>query len=56
MEELISYNQLVEHLEATVNEDNEISDDLYKFRALIGHRGPHKPTDPNLKVCKLLFF
>ena len=37
VEDIISYNQLVDHLEAAANEDNEISDDLYKFRALIGH-------------------
>ena len=52
MEELISYNQLVDHLEAAANEDNEISDDLFKFRALIGHQEPLKPTDPNWKGCK----
>ena len=52
MEELISYNQLVDHLEAVVNEDNEISNDLYKFRALIDHQGPLKPTDLNWKGCK----
>ena len=49
LEEIISYSQLVDHLEAAANEDNEISDDLYKFRALIGHQGPLKPTDPNWK-------
>ena len=47
VEELKSYNQLVDHLEAAANEDNKISNDLYKFRALIGHQGPLKPTDPN---------
>ena len=52
LEEIISYNQLVDHLEAAANEDNEISDDLFKFRALIGHQGPLKPTDPNWKGCK----
>ena len=52
LEEIISYNQLVDHLEAGVYEANEISDDLYKFRALIGHQGPLKPTDPNWKGCK----
>ena len=52
VEELISCNQLVDHLEAAANEDNKISDDLYKFRALIGHQGPLKPTDPNWKGCK----
>ena len=52
MEELISYNQLVDHLEAADNEDNEISDDLNRFRALIGHQGPPKPTDSNWEGCK----
>ena len=48
----MSYNQLVDHLEAAANDDNEISDDLIKFRALIGDQGPLKPTEPNLKGCK----
>ena len=52
VEEIISYNQLVDHLEAETNEDYEISDDLFKFRALICHQGPLKPTDPNCKGCK----
>ena len=52
LEEIISYNQLVDHLEAAANDDNEISDDLFKFRALIGHQGTFKPTDPNWKGCK----
>ena len=52
LEEIISYNQLVDHLEEGDNEDNEISDDLYKFRAPIGHQGPIKPTDPNWLGCK----
>ena len=52
LKEIISYNQLVDHLEAAANDDNEISDDLFMFRALIGHQGPLKPTDPNWKGCK----
>ena len=52
LEEIISYNQLVDHLEAAANDDSEISDDLFKFRALIGHQGPLKPTDPNWKGYK----
>ena len=35
-----SHSQLVDHLEAAANEDNEISDDLYRLRALNGHQGP----------------
>ena len=46
LEEIISYNQLVDHLEAPANEDNETSDDLYKLKALIGHQGPLKQQIP----------
>ena len=52
MEDIISYNQLVDHLKAAANEDNEIIDHLFKFRALIGRQGPLKPTDPNSKGSK----
>ena len=52
LEEIISYNQLVDYLEAAADDDNEISDDLLKLTALIGHQGPQKPTDPNWKGCK----
>ena len=52
VEEIISYNQLVDHLEPAANEDNKISDDLFKFRALIGHQGPLRQTDPNWKRSK----
>ena len=52
VEEMISYSQLMDHLEAPTNEDNEVSDDLYKFRALLGHQGPLKASDPNLKGWK----
>ena len=52
MEIIILYSQLVDHLEAAVNEDNEINDDLYKFRVCIGHQGPLKATDPNWEGYK----
>ena len=42
----------MEHLDAAVNEENELNDVLYKFRALIGHQGPLKETDLILKGCK----
>ena len=51
MEKIIPFCQLLDHLEAA-NKNNEISDDLYKFRDLIGHQGPLKTTDPNWKGCK----
>ena len=53
-EENISYCQLVDHLEAAADEENKINDDLYKFRALNGHQGPLKATDPNLQGCKYI--
>ena len=52
VEEIISYSQHVDHQEAAANEENKTNDDLYKLRALIGHQGPPKAPDPNLKRCK----
>ena len=49
---IISCSWLVDHQEAAANEATKINDDLYKFRALIGHQGPLKATDPILKRCK----
>ena len=54
LEEIISYNQLVDHLEAAANEDNKISDDLYKFRALIGHQGPSSQQTPIGKDASIM--
>ena len=53
VEELISYNQCVDHLQATANEDNEINDDLFKFKALIGHQGPLDPTGKGVNLMSL---
>ena len=54
VEELVSYNQLVDHLEAAANEDNEISDDLFKFIALIGHQGHSSQQTPTGKGVNVL--
>ena len=40
VEELISYNQLLEHLEKAQDNDMGMDQELYKFRAIIGHQGP----------------
>ena len=40
VEEIISYNQLVDHLEAAANEDNEISDDLFSSEHFLAIRDP----------------
>ena len=49
VEELITYNQLLDHLEQADEEDNSMDQELYRFRAIIGHEGPLKATDPNWK-------
>ena len=40
VEELISYNQLLEHLENAQDHDMGMDQALYRFRAIIGHQGP----------------
>ena len=46
VEEIISYSQPVNHLEAAANEENETNDNLYRLRALIGHQQPPKHQTP----------
>ena len=53
-EEIISYSELVDHLEDTANEESRINDDLYKFKALNGHQGHLKTPNPNLKGCRYI--
>ena len=52
VEELISYNQLLEHLENTQDHDMGMDQELYKFRAIIGHQGPLLASDPDSKGSK----
>ena len=49
LEEITSYNQLVDHLETVANKDNKISVDLYSTH---WPPGALKATDPNWKGCK----
>ena len=49
---MISYNQLLDHLETVHENDKEIDQELFKFRAIIGHQGPLKATDPDWKGSK----
>ena len=51
-EELISYNQLLEHLEYAQDHDMGIDQELYRFRAIIGHQGPLLASDPDWKGSK----
>ena len=50
VEELISYNQLLEHLENA--QDMGMDQELYRFRAIIGHQGPLLASDPDWKGSK----
>ena len=40
VEELISYNQLLDNLETSQGNDLGMDQELFKFRAIIGHQGP----------------
>ena len=47
VEELISYNQLLEHLENAQDHDMGMDQELYSFRAIIGRQGPLLASDPD---------
>ena len=49
VEELISYNQLLEHLENAQDHDMGMDQELYRFRAIIGHQGPLLASDQDWK-------
>ena len=49
---LISYNQLLEHLENAQDHDMGMDQELYRFRAIIGHQGPLLVSDPDRKESK----
>ena len=39
VEEVIPYNQLLDHFEQTDEQDNSMDQERYRFRAIIGHKG-----------------
>ena len=49
---LITYNQLLDHLEQAEYKNNSMDQERYKCRAIIGHEGPLKATDPYRKGSK----
>ena len=52
VEELISYNQLLEHLENAEDHDMGMDQELYRFRVIIGHQGSLLASDPDWKGSK----
>ena len=52
VEEVFSYNQLLEPLENAQDHDMGMDQDLYRFRAIIGHQGPLPASDPDWKGSK----
>ena len=52
VEELISYNQLLEHLENAQHNVMGMDQELFKFRAIMGHQGPLAASDPKWKHRK----
>ena len=52
VEELISYNQLLVHLENAQDHDMGMDQELYRIRAIIGHQDPLLASDPDWKGSK----
>ena len=52
VEELVSYNQLLEHLENTQDHDMGMDQELYRCRAIIGHQGTLLASDSDWKRSK----
>ena len=52
VEELIAYNQLLEHLENAQDNYMSMDQELYRFRAIIGHLCPLLASDPDFKRSK----
>ena len=52
VEELISYNQLFEHLENAQDNAVGMYQEHFKFRAIIGHEGSLPASDPDWKGSK----
>ena len=56
VEELISYNQPLEHLETAQDHDMGMDQELYRFRAIIGHQGPLLASHPEIgKEATIMF-
>ena len=49
VEELISYNQLLEHFENAQDNDMGMDQEIFKFRSIIEHQGPLTASDPDWK-------
>ena len=52
VKELISYDQLLDHLETTHENDLGMDQELFKIKAISGHQGHLKATDPDGKGSK----
>ena len=52
VKELISYNQLLEHLENAQDHDMGMDQEFYRFRAIIGHQRHLLASDPDWKGSK----
>ena len=49
---MISYNQLLQHLETTQDNDMGMDQERFKFKAIIGHQVPLAASDPDWKDSK----
>ena len=53
VEELISYNKLLEHLENAQDHDMGMDQELYGFGAIIEYQGPLLASDPDWEGSKI---
>jgi len=49
MDEILTYNEIIEHLQRSNAEEEDVNNQYLKFRSIIGHQGPLSPKDPLYK-------
>jgi hypothetical protein len=49
VDEIFTYNEILDHIENDINDIDNDTEQLYKFRCISAHQGPLRTCD---KVCK----
>ena len=45
-ENILSYNEIIDHLNRNMDEEDSIDNQYLKFKAILAHQGPLNPKDP----------
>ena len=48
-DEIVDYTTVVDHIQKRIEIDNDPSEQIYKFKEVVGHQGPLKPGDSDYK-------